>query len=85
MNISKLVPLDTLKTGESGIVCTLPEEPFLRIRLSSLGLIPGTKITMINVSPFGDPKAYFFRGAFIALRHKDAVNILIRTDKVKNI
>ena len=85
MNISRLVPLDTLTTGESGIVCTLPEEPYLRVRLSSLGLIPGTRITMVNTSPLGDPKAYFFRGSFIALRHKDAENILIKSEKADDI
>lgn len=78
MRATPLLPLDTLNIGDFGIVCILPENTELRRRLTALGLIPGTKITAVNVSPAGDPKAYFFRGSLIALRHNDAKNILIK-------
>lgn len=78
MRATPLIPLDALDTGECGTVCTLPDNPELRRRLTALGLIPGTKITVVNISPAGDPKAYFFRGSLIALRHKDAQKILIK-------
>ena len=64
--------LDRLPVGGSGIVLSLPENPELRRRLTALGLIPGTEIFAVNKSPFGDPRAYFFRSTLIALRQKDA-------------
>ncbi len=78
MNDNDLYGLDTLNVGESGLVCQLPDDTDKRHRLMSLGLINGTLITAINVGPLGDPKAYFFRGAVIALRQSDAKNILIK-------
>lgn len=80
MNNIDICSLDELKIGESGFVCTLPEDIEKRRRLMSLGLIKGTEITAVNESPLGDPKAYFFRGAVIALRHNDAKNIIIKTN-----
>lgn len=78
MKTIPLIPLDMLSIGECGTVCILPEESELRRRLTALGLIPGTEITLVNESPLGDPKAYFFRCVLIALRHKDARKILIK-------
>ncbi len=78
MKASPLLPLDTLSVGECGIVCTLPDNLDIRHRLLSLGMIIGTKTTVVNVSPAGDPKAYFFRGAVIALRQKDAHTVLVK-------
>lgn len=78
MKKSPLLPLDSLNVGESGFVCTLPDNLDIRHRLMSLGLITGTKITVVNVSVAGDPKAYFFRGAVIALRHKDAKTVFVK-------
>jgi ferrous iron transport protein A len=42
-----------------------------------LGLIRGTRIEVINRSPFGDPVAYSFRGALIALRSEEASGIIV--------
>ncbi len=73
----ELMGLDMLNVGESGYVDTLPLTAEKRRRLMALGLIKGTKITVVNQSPLGDPKAYFFRGSVIALRKSDACTIKI--------
>ncbi len=72
-----LCGLDTLEPGSSGMVSVLPQDVEKRRRLMALGLVCGTKITAVHTAPFGDPKAYFFRGTVIALRRSDAENILI--------
>lgn len=46
-------------------------------RLLDIGLIPGTRVTCLQKSPSGDPRAYLIRGAVIALRSEDASQILI--------
>ena len=48
MKQSPLIPLDSLNIGESGFICTLPENIDIRHRLMSLGLIIGTRITVVN-------------------------------------
>ena len=50
-------------------------------RLYDLGLLENTVICPIFSSPFGDPKAYEFRGNIIAIRNDDANNIVVN---VKN-
>ncbi len=49
-------------------------------RLLDLGLVKGTKITPVLVSPFGDPTAYEVRGSIIALRECDSKNIQINDE-----
>ncbi len=46
-------------------------------RLLDLGLVKGTKITPVLISPSGDPTAYEIRGSIIALREEDSKNIKI--------
>ena len=36
----------------------------------------GTKIRCVNISPFGDPKAFSVRGTVIALRKEDSSAVL---------
>lgn len=83
MKKSPLVPLYTLNLGETGVVCILPCDIDIRQRLMAFGLIGGTKITAVHVSPSNNMKAYFFRGTVIALRHKDAEDILIKQQSIQ--
>lgn len=78
-NITQLT-LNMLPIGEKGNVCSLPEKPELRRRLMALGLVEGTGITAVNAAPSGDPRAYYFRGALIALRQSDASEIRLSPD-----
>jgi DtxR family Mn-dependent transcriptional regulator len=50
-----------------------------RRRLLDLGVVPGTRIRCEFSSPFGSPRSYDIRGAFIALRDHQAERILIQT------
>lgn len=47
-------------------------------RLTELGLIGNTKVECVAKAPFGDTKAYLIRGAVIALRRSDALNIRVQ-------
>ena len=49
-------------------------------RLLDLGLVKGTKITPVLISPSGDPTAYEIRGSLIALRDEDSKHIEIIKD-----
>lgn len=69
--------LSDLRTGQTAAVLELSGEPDMRRRLQDMGLIPGTRVECLNISPLGDPAAYFIRGAVIALRSKDAAKVAI--------
>lgn len=46
-------------------------------RILDLGMIPGTKIKVLQKSPLGDPTAYLIRGSVIALRSEYTKKITI--------
>ena len=74
----KETTLDRLELGQSAVICSIDAENSERRRLLDLGLIDGTRIETVLLSPSSDPKAYCFRGAVIALRNCDARKIRIR-------
>ena len=50
-----------------------------RRRMLDLGIINNTNIEVLQKSPYGDPTAYFIRGAVIALRDEDAKKIIVKS------
>lgn len=72
------ITLKSLKPKQIGIVAELRAEHGMRRRLMDIGIIEGTKIKCLHVSPAGDPVAYQIRGAVIALRLEEASKILLK-------
>ncbi|MGL4572325.1 MAG: FeoA family protein [Clostridium sp.] len=71
--------LINLKPGESGIINNIEGNSKLTKRLLALGCIEGTEILMKLVAPLGDPLIVNFRGFDLAIRKKDAKNIILLT------
>lgn len=69
--------LSKLKPGETGIIQKINGENKLTKRLSALGCIEGTKVLLKAIAPFGDPIIVNFRGFDLAIRKKDAQNVII--------
>ncbi|MDR3178829.1 MAG: ferrous iron transport protein A [Oscillospiraceae bacterium] len=69
--------LDNISVGKTVKIIKLLSTGIKRKRLLDLGFIKGTKVSVLNKSPFGNPVAYLLRGAVIALRKEDAKNILV--------
>lgn len=67
--------LSTLREGEHAIIHSIRLEETMRRRLQDLGLVTGTHVTCLQRASAGDPTAYLIRGAVIALRRDDAVQI----------
>lgn len=70
--MNRKTQLTDLKAGQSATVSALSAEGSIRRRLQDMGLIKGTRVECVGVSPLGDPAAYLIRGAVVALRSKDA-------------
>lgn len=51
----------------------------MRRRLLELGLVPGTNVMVVRVSPLGDPLELEVRGSRLSLRKKEALSIEVTT------
>ena len=63
--------LNELKINKTGKIFEINCENDIKRRLLDLGMIKGTKITPVLISPSGDPKAFDIRGTLIAIREED--------------
>lgn len=69
--------LNQLPLNEVGIIRDVKCEGNIKRRLLDMGLVNGTKIIPVLVSPSKDPRAFLVRGTIIAIRKEDAKNIKI--------
>lgn len=69
--------LNQLKKGERAIIKGIELEGAIKRRLLDIGLIKESIIECVLESPLKDPKAYWIRGALIAIRGNDAKKIFI--------
>jgi ferrous iron transport protein B len=69
------ISLKEIKTGESATVTVVGGEGALRQHFLDMGIIPGTKITVVKYAPLGDPVEIMIRGYELTLRLDDAAKI----------
>ena len=69
--------LNRLCPGESAFVKSLNSNGALRRRLLDMGIVEGTRVECLGMSPGGDPKAFLVRGAVLAIRCQDCRDIMI--------
>ncbi|MCR2032715.1 FeoA family protein [Anaerofustis stercorihominis] len=67
--------LSNIEIGNLGKVLDINCEGDDRRRFLDLGVVKGTKIKPVLISPLGDPRAYEIRGSIIAFRKEDADKI----------
>ena len=79
-----IISLNELDLKEKGVIKEITCDDNIKRRLLDLGLIEGTNIELVLVSPFKDPKAYEVRGTTIALREEDAKKIYRLSKKVNS-
>lgn len=71
------VPLCDIVPGQRATVSQLLTEGTMRRRFLDMGLMEGTEVECVGRSPWGDPSAYRFCGAVVALRARDSRTILV--------
>lgn len=64
------------KTGESAILQSISDEQ-LSIQLFCMGCIPGERITIEKIAPFGDPIMISVEDSFISIRREDAKKVSV--------
>ncbi len=73
------MPLHKSPVGSEVKVLSLRFNEKSRRRIFDLGIIPSTKIKVLQKSPCGNPIAYSIRGTVIALRNEDAEKIIVES------
>lgn len=74
----KVENLSQLPLNINGRVDIIECDEGIKRRLLDMGLVKGTNIVPILVSPSGDPRAFLVRGTIIAIRKEDAKHIKIK-------
>ncbi|MBE8950444.1 MAG: ferrous iron transport protein A [Quinella sp. 3Q1] len=69
----------TLSDTTTGMVVRIDSigESELKQRLMTMGLIPGTRVEILNSAPMGDPIALRLRSYNLAMRKADAAQIQV--------
>ena len=73
--------LNDLKLGEEGTVVKVIADDNIKKRLLDIGLVTGSKVKPILISPGKDMVAYYIKGAVIAIRKGDTKDIEVEVVK----
>ena len=74
---TQIINLSQLPLNKSGKIKNINCDEGIKRRLLDMGLVKGTNIEPILVSPSKDPRAFLVRGTIIAIRKEDAKDIKI--------
>jgi len=69
--------LSELAVGASATVLQFPQQDAAFLRLREMGLLVGTRVTLVRTAPLGDPLELKVRGYHLTLRKSDAAHILV--------
>jgi len=75
--MEKTARLDSFLSGDSLIMEEVLDSQ-LSIQLYCMGCLPGEKITIERIAPFGDPMIISVEDTFISLRKDDAHKICVK-------
>jgi len=78
--MSKMKRLDQMGPGEKGIITAVSPCGNLRSRMMEMGLVKGTELKVVRLAPSGDPVEVLLKGYSLALRKKEAVNVVLEVD-----
>lgn len=73
----KIENLSQLPLNQNGRIENVECNEGIKRRLLDMGLVKGTNIVPVLVSPSGEPRAFLVRGTIIAIRKEDAKDIKI--------
>lgn len=75
--MAEAIKLSTLAVGTSATVSDFPKSGPAFVRLREMGLLPGTRITLVRTAPLGDPIEIKVRGYSLTLRKSEAEHVLV--------
>ena len=69
--------LSELAVGASAIIREMPKTGATFVRLREMGLLAGTRLTLVRTAPLGDPIEIKLRGYHLTLRKSEAEHVLV--------
>lgn len=69
--------LSELSVGATAVVREIPKTGTGFVRLREMGLLIGTRVTLIRTAPMGDPLELKLRGYHLTLRKTEADLIIV--------
>lgn len=69
--------LSELAVGSSATVREFPRNGAAFLRLREMGLLAGTRVTLVRTAPMGDPIEIKVRGYHLTLRKSEAEHVLV--------
>lgn len=74
------IKLSELATGSTAVIASFTSDAPGLLRLRELGVLPGTRITLVRRAPLGDPIEISVRGSLLSLRQQEAERIDVKPD-----
>ncbi len=71
------IKLSELAVGASATVREFPKTGTAFVRIREMGLLAGTRVTLIRTAPMGDPLEIKLRGYNLTLRKSEAEHVLV--------
>lgn len=71
------IKLSELTIGATATVREYPKAGAAFLRLREMGLLTGTRVTLIRTAPLGDPIEIKVRGYHLTLRKAEAEHVLV--------
>jgi ferrous iron transport protein A len=75
--MSAAIKLSELAVGASAVIRGFPKTGPASIRLREMGLLAGTRVTLVRTAPLGDPLELKVRGYHLTLRKTEAAEIVV--------
>lgn len=75
--MSSFIKLTDLPTGTTAVVRDIPKNNAASLRLREMGLLAGTKVSLVRTAPLGDPLEIIVRGYHLTLRRSEAEHVLV--------
>lgn len=69
--------LSELAVGASAVVREMPKNGTAFVRLREMGLLAGTRVSLIRLAPLGDPLEIRLRGYHLTLRKSEAEHVIV--------
>jgi Fe2+ transport system protein FeoA len=74
--------LAELPVGAEAIVVEVRCPRPIARRLMEMGVLPGTRVSVVRVAPLGDPIEIEVRSYALSIRHREAAGIVLRDVRV---
>lgn len=71
--------LSALAKGVEAVIVSIEDED-LSVKLYEMGCLPGEKVKVENIAPFGDPIAITVSGYKLCVRQQEADKVFIKLD-----